>query len=559
MRAADQNPFFVPTTNTWQILNGAPQKVATNASDLVGRQIAGSSQGVMVVGTTGVKNRSQNPAGMQGTNYWVMAGNEYMPASMSFRVTSATTPLTVALTTNDLDGAARIVTNCLVQLDNTGAVQFQYGYFETNGIQVTAGTNNFVAVQGYNLAGLLTPQAERAFDVPVTSSNLVAILRRINEAESLSNACHTASEPTRWTNSVCEWLTLTTNTTVYPLNFAPVSGTPVLLDAWTGTNLTAGWSYDSASNAVVVTDFDLLSTHVIASNEVFLGTAAGFTNAGGAFVPALTNADALAGVPVNETFLSLIRTQIVAVLPKYRDTTATNCVAWTLTNLLTAAGNTTGAWLPVTNGLLTAAHFTELANVTSLLTNADACSCQRVTAFICEGRIGNAASSSNWWSGTFETDITHTNTGAPVAQGNFPWYSTVYSPIEIRYDATTRVVDFRLFTNSYDYVQLTMTVRSNVFGNVAGAMANLKLRVAAKVANSWTYLDSVQVVCSGTTNQIGALSTSYDGGTESTMTASNLALQAGFVLTGNARFDWSANPTPQNSQLSFQISADEAP
>jgi len=558
---AGRNPLLIPSISTWATNGAIWTKAFTNQTALPGRQIAaGNASAIRVVGIVGCKNHSAAPVLVNGTNYCVLAGNEYLPASLSLRVSSGVETQAVAISTNALAGAARAVTNCLVHLGAAGDVQFQYGSFETNGIPITTGTNNFVAVQGYNLAGLLTPQAERAFDVPVDSATVLGILTNINAREAMSNACHAGTEPTRWTNAVSEWLTIT-NAGSYPLNFFPVSIPTALADAWTGTNLVDGWFYDATNNAVVVTNMDALSTHVIASNVVWLGTATGFSNVLGGvtnFVPALTNADTLAGLPVNEAWLTEMRDRLAAVVPKFRDITTNACAPWTLTNVLAAVGNNSGTWSPVPGGLLSPAHFTELASVANLLTTLDDCSCQRVTAFLCEGRIGNA-STNHWWDGTFEADVTHTNTGAPVVKDDFPWFSAVYSPIEVRYDGAARQVDFRLFTNATDYISLVMDLRAGVFTNAPGCVANLNFRVAARTNYCAAYLDNLQLVCDGTTNAIGNLGTSFETGEQRTMTVSNLPLQAGFTLLGNARFDWTDNPLPQNSKISFQITADEAP
>ena len=64
---------------------------------------------------------------------------------------------------------------------------------------------------------------------------------------------------------------------------------------------------------------------------------------------------------------------MAGILSKYRDTTASTCTNWSLTNILAAVTNYTGAWTPVTNGLLTAQHFTELKAVADKLTTEISC------------------------------------------------------------------------------------------------------------------------------------------------------------------------------------------
>jgi pimeloyl-ACP methyl ester carboxylesterase len=182
------NPLLIPALNTWTTNSTGPQKSLTNATDFVGHQITASSgNNLRYVGATGAKNRTANPVCQSGTNYWVAAGNEYLPASLSLKITNNLAPVALVTNVSGLVGAIKMVTNCLAQLDGGGVPQYQNGYFESpSAIPVTASTNNFVAAQGYNVANLLTPQAERGFDAPVDSATLVAILKKINEAEALS-------------------------------------------------------------------------------------------------------------------------------------------------------------------------------------------------------------------------------------------------------------------------------------------------------------------------------------------------------------------------------------
>jgi hypothetical protein len=228
-----QNALLISSLNTFSTNSTGPQKTVTNANDFVGHQIVASSgSNVRYIGVTGTKNRSQNPVATNGADYWVVSGNEYLPASLKLSFTNGVTPRTVATNTTMLSNPLQIVTNCLVQLDGSGAPQYQYGYFENSlGVSITASTNNFVAAQGYNLAALLTPQAERAFGAVVDSPTLVAILKKINEAEALSNACHNADTITRWQTTVSEWARSDTGTIT--LNFFPTISTPSVRDAWT--------------------------------------------------------------------------------------------------------------------------------------------------------------------------------------------------------------------------------------------------------------------------------------------------------------------------------------
>jgi hypothetical protein len=271
-----ENRLLIPSLNTWTTNSTAPQKTLTNASDFVGHQIVASAGfNVRYVGTTGAKNRSENPVHVNGANYWVVSGNEYLPASLSVKATRGLFPINVATNISGLAGASKIVNNCLVQLDGSGAPQHQYGHFEGS-VFITAKTNSYVAVQGHNLANLLTPQAERAFDSPVESATLVAVLTKINAGEALSNHCHAASEPTRWTATVSEWATVPSNGVVTP-NFFPVDASPNVRDAWTGTDFT-GFNYDEINKTLTVTDPADAPSQLIISNQVYLGCAQVFTN-----------------------------------------------------------------------------------------------------------------------------------------------------------------------------------------------------------------------------------------------------------------------------------------
>jgi hypothetical protein len=344
---------------------------------------------------------------------------------------------------------------------------------------------------------------------------------------------------------------------VFTLDFFPVT-VPTsndVRDAWTDVAF-GDWSYTASNKTFTLTgNVEDAPNQLLVSYNGYLGTATGFTNDTFEVLP-LTNADALAGLPVDEAFLNQIRDAVEGILPKYLNTATNGCVPLTLATLLAAAGNMTGQWSPVTNGLVTAAHFNELTTALDQMTAEDECSCLRVVAFICEGRIGNAASQPNWWEGDFEADITHTNTGAPLVTGHFPWYDSASVPLEILYDATTRQVSFLLHTN----VNLSMSVRDGVFSNETGAVGNLVMRMAAHKPNSWTSLDTVQVELTGTgtTNTLGSLSITYEGGRVAVMTVTNLPLQAGFRLTGHAQFGWSSGDLPERSHLNFQFTFDEA-
>jgi hypothetical protein len=381
---AGPNPFLIPSLNTWTTNNAPPQKTATNIVDFVGHQIIGGPlAAVHIRGTVGAKNRSQFPVATSGTNYWVVAGNEYLPAGIQLQTTLANAPV-AELTSNFLPAISNLVAHCLVEFDGDGNPQHQYGLFGN----VIAGITNqqFVAVQGQNIGGLLTPQAERAFDVPVVSSNVVSILRGINLREAMQTNCHAATTPTRWTARVEEWVDVNTNTLQFALNFFPTNFPSVAVhnivrDAWTGTSY-ADWTFIETNKTVVITNAATASSQFLVSYDAFLGTATVFTNAytGSVtdfFVPALAD-DTLAGVPVTTNFLGNIRASLDAIIPKYK-TNITDCVPWTKTNLLARLHPTQqpppADWLDVGNGLITAAHFQELEAALDLLSLPDDCSC----------------------------------------------------------------------------------------------------------------------------------------------------------------------------------------
>ena len=111
-----------------------------------------------------------------------------------------------------------------------------YGYFASPASFVNTGKND-VAVQGVNVAKMLTPQSQQGFDVVVDSATLVAILQKINQGEVLSNACHNATTSTRWRTTVSEFAK--SDSGAITLNFFPTSSTPNVYDAWTHNSCAA--------------------------------------------------------------------------------------------------------------------------------------------------------------------------------------------------------------------------------------------------------------------------------------------------------------------------------
>ena len=372
--------LFVPALNTWGISNGLPAKITTNLTNFVGHQVIGLGSGgsVTIQATLGTKNHSQTPAQTCGTNYWIVDGNEYLPASLKLKAERSTAPIMDSNT-----GAFSLnVLNCLVRLDPFGNPRYQYALCNPFGwLDVAVATQNFVAVQARNIAGFVTPQAERAFDVPVDSATVVAILRKINQGEALSNACTNAIAITRWKATVSEWVK--TDSGTITLNFFPVTVPPNARDAWTDV------AYTNVNYAPTTKTFTLdpadAPSQLIVSNLVYLGCDQDFTTnypgISGTFpVPHLVD-NTLAGVPVDASWLSSIRASMEAVLSRFRNTTTNVCIGWTLTNILAAAGNNSGNWRVISNSLVTAQHFTELYNVAALLdvSNPATCCCAAVT------------------------------------------------------------------------------------------------------------------------------------------------------------------------------------
>jgi pimeloyl-ACP methyl ester carboxylesterase len=183
------NPLLIPALSTWTVTNGVWQKTTTNRSDFAGHQLVIGTDGtVSFMGTVGVKNHSLGAVGWNGSNYWVVAGNEYLPASLGLGFGWDYAPVATNITAAAAGSFALstgMISQCLVELGTNNLPLLQRGMF-TNSFAAATTNQYFLAVQAKNPAGLLTPQAERAFDAPVDSATLVAILKKINEAEALS-------------------------------------------------------------------------------------------------------------------------------------------------------------------------------------------------------------------------------------------------------------------------------------------------------------------------------------------------------------------------------------
>ena len=391
---AGANPLVINGASTWDFTNYPPvgtvwDKIHTADSDFAGHHIiggtfSGSYGSLRVLATIGAKNWSVSPAISVGTTNWIMDGNEYLPASVVLTMQVHAYPIDDGICGGSC--GAQQSSYCLVYLDFDGNPKNQYGLYDSqtlDGFNHLCGNanpvsgHNFVTIQGTNLAGLFTPQAERAFDVPVDSVTVVTILKKINAAEILSNACHGATKPTRWKNNVQEWVA--TDSGTITLNFFPVTTTPNAHDAWINTAFTVNSSNYIAPTKTFVIDSATAPSQLIINNEVYLGCNQVFTNSYGGIVPALT-ANTLAGVPINEAFLTQIRTALAGILHKYQTNTAcVACGGYDLPTALHAAGISNDTWSTIVGGLILPSHITELQKVLSVLTEELHCCCSNVT------------------------------------------------------------------------------------------------------------------------------------------------------------------------------------
>ena len=244
--SSSTNPLVIPAMNSWGIGNNVPQLLYTNQASFAGAQIVGLGTGsdldeghVSAYGLIGTKNHSTNTLEQSGTNYWAGAGNEYLPASLGLNFAQDVNPVSDVITRTGGVTFTNAVSQSLVEItatDNTN----QYGYFiaPASSISLVYAGNNFVAAQGENVAGLLTPQAQQEFNVVVDSATVVGILQKINQGEALSNTCHNATPLTQWTTTVSEWVN--SNTGSITLDFFPTSSPPNVYDAWTRTAYSSG-------------------------------------------------------------------------------------------------------------------------------------------------------------------------------------------------------------------------------------------------------------------------------------------------------------------------------
>jgi hypothetical protein len=173
---------------------------------------------------------------------------------------------------------------------------------------------------------------------------------------------------------------------------------------------------------------------------------------------------------------------------------------------------------------------------------------QERTAFVCEGRIGNAATSPDAaLRGDFEYDI-GTNTAAPQQIGQFQWESGYPINFSIIYSAQVRQAFFTLGPT------ITSQVPAEVFSDANG-MGNLNLRVRSVLADSSVWLSNLQLTNAAGVTNLPAMVTSNNN--QQLAFVAGQPLPSGFTLTGTAVFEWQSPNIPGRSQLAFQISATE--
>lgn len=417
-RGSGANPTVIDALSTWSVVSGQWKKATIGITNFVGHQIvfgAGSAAQVRYAGLVGTKNHSEDPVGFSGSNLWVLAGNEYLPASLVVQAGAGTMPVPVIIDSISI-ATNSAVDKCMVQIDNSGVVQGQYGYFE--GITNVSKSSTYIAAQGKNIGGLLTQQAERAFDPPIDSLTIVNLMRQINELEATAtNFCHAASEPTRWTAPLAERVCPSNGT--FALNFYPAArpipvepdetdwpcnawdwwrseawwGEACALmveDAFTG-QVNTNWTYDESTKTFTLTNSTNGPTCLIITYEGYLGTKNGFTTnypGGPSFsVPPLAD-NALAGLPLRvfededfsvpptETILQQLRYVVQEIVTTFgKPITPCQPAPWYYSEILEAAGVGQGTprhWsdLP-SGGLIESNVFSEVQAVVGLLTNVD--------------------------------------------------------------------------------------------------------------------------------------------------------------------------------------------
>jgi hypothetical protein len=183
------------------------------------------------------------------------------------------------------------------------------------------------------------------------------------------------------------------------------------------------------------------------------------------------------------------------------------------------------------------------------------------TAFICEGRIGNAATHpESAWFGDFEFDIS-TNTAAPYAKLQFGWSNNVPAKIRIEYDAAEHEVRFIVNdTNS-----IAMPVAPSAFSD-PGGLGFLNFRNRVVKSDSSVELTNIKIHIEGDVDASGGeIWMDLDpmgptvGDNQDLRTEHDLLLQPGFVLIADMIFRWNPLNPPARSQSAVQIGANEYP
>ncbi len=410
-KRAQDNALVIPALNTWGLTNDnvtgfdLPKKLYTAHTNLIGHQIIGDPLARLnVLALTGAKNRARIPFGIDGTNFWAVYGNEYLPASLQVRYAASSSPLDAITNPFQSDCFAANLT----MLDTNDAPQYQYGLFDRSfnsaAYRPQAPNSIYFAMEATNLAGFFTLQAERGFDVPVDSATVVNLLCGINEREAAAGVGQT-----QWTTWVSEWIDLSPSNTTITLNFFPKDDPNTwgfwLEDAFTETLYEDWTAYDNVSKTFTIPAPDAPRCLKV-TYEACLGGLTSFTNTyegstNICIVPPLTNTSALAGIPATPEFVQQMKDVLAVIVPQFVDhtqapadsfnawfeanTNATDFPVLTTTNLGGVASN----FCDSTTNLLSAADF---AQVHSVLTNlqwtaADAWHAEMQVQIICDGLV----------------------------------------------------------------------------------------------------------------------------------------------------------------------------
>jgi PGAP1-like protein len=117
------NPLLIASLSTSTVTNGVWQKTTTNRADFAGHQLAiGTGGTVSFLGTVGLKNQGSDAIGWDGSNYWVVAGNEYLPTSLGLGFAWDYQPVATNITAAAAGNFALstgMISQCLVELART--------------------------------------------------------------------------------------------------------------------------------------------------------------------------------------------------------------------------------------------------------------------------------------------------------------------------------------------------------------------------------------------------------------------------------------------------------